>query len=434
VLRTQASERYVIVETGRVINRRYLLQRLIKQGQICAVYQGVDQLLQRVVAVKTVPASYVLPYRAAIQMTSHFSHPNIIGLYDLIAEPGSLYIVQEYVEGDDFAALLQTQLTPYEVADIGCQICQALIYTGSSSRKICHGDLTPHAVIRDRTGRIRINNFALPSDLDYFESWSIVGGDGIAISDDELPWGQQSEGRQENDTRAIGLLLYQLLTGRPAGATTVEPPADGRLRFLRTVPPELCETVARAVMRQHPQHFITVEVLFAELSALAEVLETAIPLPVAAGASAAPTASAYAAEEVVPPQQFSPANAGTGMTGISTGLGAGKPISTLPTIADKSAMGTINRPLQMGEQGLVLPASVVNSPDGTPVAYPPDRAPAAPTMADIPFNLAAARQAAYGEPVSRSRRSRILMLLLICLIAFALFFIVGYFAGHLFLP
>jgi hypothetical protein len=410
-----------------------LLQRLIQQGQICAVYQGVDQLLQRVVAVKIVPASYVLPYRAAIQMTSHFSHPHIIGLYDLIAEPGSLYLVQEYVEGDDFAALLQSQLTPYEVADIGCQICQALLYAGSASRKVSHGDLTPHAIIRDRTGRIRVNNFALPSDLNYFEKWSIVGGDGIAISDDELPWGQLSEGRQENDARAIGLLLYQLLTGRPAGgaainrAPTVEPPADGRLRFLRTVPPELCETVARAIMRQHPQHFTTIETLYAELSALAEVLEAIPPVPVAAGASVASTAStAYAGEEVAPPQQFSPLSPGVGM---NTGIGDGQSISTLPTVVNQSVIGMNDvrhapqapiRPLQLGEQGVILPAV--------------EPAPAAPTIADIPMNLAAARQAVYGEPVSRSRRSRILLLLLMCLIAFGLFFVIGYFAGHLLLP
>jgi serine/threonine protein kinase len=410
------------VETGRVINRRYLLQRLIQQGQVCAVYQGVDQLLQRVVAVKIVPASYVLPYRAAIQMTSHFSHPNIIGLYDLIADPGTLYLVQEYVEGDDFAALLQSQLTPYEVADIGCQICQALLYAGSSSRKVSHGDLTPQAVIRDRTGRIRVNNFALPSDLDYFEKWSIVGGDGIAISDDELPWGQQSEGRQENDTRAVGLLLYQLLTGRPAGGSTVgarfiAPPADGRLRFLRTVPPELCETVARAVMRQHPQHFTTIEALYAELSTLAEVLEAASPVPLVASASAASTASAYVGEEVAPPQQFSPSGAGMS-AGVGASIGAGKPISTLPVRdTERPAQGF---PPYRPEQGLILPAV--------------EPAPAAPTIADIPMNLAAARQAAYGEPVSRSRRSRILLLLLMCLVAFALFFVIGYFAGHLLLP
>ena len=412
------------METGRVINRRYLLQRMIKQGQICAVYQGVDQLLQRVVCVKTVPASYVLPYRAAIQITSHFSHPNIIGLYDLVAEPGSLYIVQEYVEGDDFAAILQMQPGAYEVVDIGCQICKALIYAGSSSHKICHGDLTPQAIMRERNGLIRVNNFALPSDLDYFENWSVVGGQGLAISDDELPWGQQSEERQENDSRAVGLLLYQLLTARPAGASMVEPPADGRLRFLRSVPPELCETVARAVMRQHPQHFTTVEALYVELKILSEVLEPSIAVAIPASASAATAASVYSDEEIIAPQQFSPSATGMGMS-VGTGMGAGKPISSLP-VRDTEHPGqgfSTYRP----EAGLILPGAVAHPLDGMP-------APAAPTVADIPLKLAAARQAAYAGPVVRSRRSRILLLLLLCLIVFVLFFAVGYFAGHWLLP
>ena len=111
------------METGRLINRRYLLQRLIKQGRVCTVYQGTDQMLQRVVAVKAVSAQYIPAYKAAIRMTSYFSHPNIIGLYDIvpIVEPEALYLVQEYVAGDDFATLLQAQLTPYEVADFGSQ-------------------------------------------------------------------------------------------------------------------------------------------------------------------------------------------------------------------------------------------------------------------------------------------------------------------------
>ena len=107
-------------------------------------------------------------------------------------------------------------------------------------------------------------------------------------------------------------------------------------------------------------------------------------------------------------------------TGVGTGIGTGKLVSILPTIADKSAMGTINRPLQAGEHGLVLPAA--------------EAAPAAPTVADISLKLAAARQAAYGETMPRSRRSRILMLLLICLTVFVLFFVVGYFAGHWLFP
>ena len=98
------------METGRVINRRYLLKRLMKQGQIATIYQGVDQVLQRTVAMKAVPAAHISAYRAAVKLTAQFSHPNIVGLYDLVLQSETLYLVQEFVEGEDFSALLQRQL------------------------------------------------------------------------------------------------------------------------------------------------------------------------------------------------------------------------------------------------------------------------------------------------------------------------------------
>ena len=73
-----------MVETGRIIHGRYLLQRLLKQGQCCAVYQSSDQVLQRNVVVKIVPAEHIPAYRAALRATSQLAHPNIIGIYDLI--------------------------------------------------------------------------------------------------------------------------------------------------------------------------------------------------------------------------------------------------------------------------------------------------------------------------------------------------------------
>src|SRR5205809_4415237 len=103
-----------IVETGLVIGGHYLLQRLIKQGQYSTVYQGVDQLFQRMVAVKSVPAAHIQTYRVAVRLTSQFSHPNIVGLYDLTIKPDRLYLIQEYIEGEDFASLLQAPLQPYD--------------------------------------------------------------------------------------------------------------------------------------------------------------------------------------------------------------------------------------------------------------------------------------------------------------------------------
>jgi serine/threonine protein kinase len=361
------------VETGRVIHGRYLLQRLIKQTAFCSVHQGMDQRLQRAVAVKSVIGPNIVAYRTAVKMTANFSHQHILGLYDLVVEPDVLYIVQEYVDGDTFATLMQSQLSPFEIAEAGWQMCLALMYAGSASRRVCHGDLTPGAIMRDRQGVIRISNFALPTDLAYFEKWSRMGGEGVALLETELPWGQQSEARKADDTRAVGLLLYQLLTG------STEPPADGRLRFARGIPAELCETIARAVVRQHPQHIDTPEALYAQLKVLAEVLEPALPSPV---------------QEEPAVRQFSSA-------------GVGKPGTPLPV-------------RESGGRSLSSYSGQMPALEATP---------SAPTVANVPFSPTAQRMNPP-VPAGAQSNSPVLMMLLLGLLAFGLFFVVGYFLGH----
>jgi hypothetical protein len=413
------------VEIGRVINDRYRLERLIKQGQICVVYQGKDKVLQRTVAIKAVPAQHAPAYRAAIRMTCHFSHPNIIGLYDLVTESETLYIVQEYVEGVEFAALLQ--VSAYEVADSGCQLCQALLYASSSPHPVCHGDLTPTAVLRDRQGMVRVNNFALPGDRDYFENWSVVGGAGGVVSDADLPRGPHDKsvlhdksggygaGRHADDTRAVGLLLYQLLAGRPSNAMKVEPAADGQLHFPRGTPAELCETIARAVIRSHPHHINTIEALESALRAVADALNTGIP-----GRDESRPYSTAQSVEVHQSRRPSP----VGQLEVEDARGTGKLVSALPV-------------RETANTGLRIAAYRADSPGPVdPFAFASD---APTTVADAQFKLAAARQAVYNEfPTinrgttdTQTRRSPILVLLLLGLVAFALFFVVGYFTGHL---
>ena len=407
------------MEIGRVINDRYRLERLIKQGRICVVYQGKDKVLQRTVAIKAVPAQHAPAYRAAIRMTCHFSHPNIIGLFDLVAESETLYIIQEYVEGVEFAALLQ--VSAYEVADFGCQLCQALLYASSSPHPVCHGDLTPTAVLRDRQGMVRVNNFALPGDHDYFENWSVVGSEGVVVSDADLPRGPHegskraplrsaegvySAGRHADDTRAVGLLLYQLLAGRPSDAMKVEPPADGQLHFPRSTPAALCETIARAVIRSHPHHINTIEALDSALRAVADALKP--PMPARVSSTPQPV-------EVHHSRQPSPIGQAR-QAEVEDPRGTGKLVTALPV-------------RETGNTGFRIAAYRADGPGPeNSFAFASD---APTTVADVPFKLAAARQAAYQGLETQTRRSPILLLLLLGLVVFALFFVVGYFTGHL---
>ena len=398
------------MEIGRIIQGRYLLRSVIRQGQNCTVYQGVDQRLQRNVAVKLVPAAHISVYKAAVQKTAQFSHPNIVSLYDLLEEPDKLYLVQEFVEGSDFSTILQTPLQAYEVTDFGVQLCRALLYAASSSRRVSHGDLTPTAIMRDIRGYVRLNNFALPSDLNYFARWSNFGGEGTPITDTNLPWGLLSPGRQADDTRAVGLILYQLLAGRPVGATSVEPSPDGQLYFMRNVPPELCQVVARTVIRQYPDHITNVETLYAELQNLAELLEPVVPAPTSNYETAY-----HQQDDLLQPGQASAHPSGDLVN-------AGLPRSTTPG-------GSSTAYRAAGSAGVAGVADVAAL----------DQDANAQTMADVSLNLAPARQGkpldtAPGQKTANSTFRVVLLWLLIGLVAFALFFVVGYFIGHLFFP
>ncbi len=387
-----------MADRERLIHKRYQLQRVLTQGQVCTIYLAFDQVLQRAVTVKIIPAEHIAVYKASIRLTAQFSHANIIGTYDFIQEPDVLYLVQEYVDGDSFGTLLQTQLSPYAVADFGVQVCQALLYAGGSTRGVCHGDLTPSAIIRDRRGLVRVNDFALPSDVHYFASWSLVGGNGNAVSDTELPWGKMSDGRRADDTRAVGLLLYQLLSGRPPGATSVEPPMDGRLRFLRNVPVELCEIIARTVVVQHPQHINTPEVLYEELRTQVESLELATELVPGRGSQ---TEDNTRGRPLAPPS--------------SPGLpGTGKLVTALPV-------------RETGQVGTSLSA-FQSEGNGPMVAMEPQvpHSPFAQSTTNAPFHLPYAPQ----TEARATRRLSIPVLILFCLIVFIAFFIIGYFVAH----
>ncbi|HCP75012.1 MAG TPA: hypothetical protein DIU08_10250 [Ktedonobacter sp.] len=394
-----------IVEIGRVIGGHYLLQGLIKQGQFATVYQGIDQAFQRVVAVKAVDSNQAQVYRAAVRRTAQFTFPNMVGLYDLVIEQDRLYLIQEYIDGDDFAALVQSPLQPYDVADYGHQICLALLYASGSSRRTCHGDLTPSAIMRDRRGQIRVNNFALPSDVSYFTAWSDTGGEGLPLSDRDLPWGAESQGRRADDARAVGLLLYQLAVGRTQGTTVIEPPSDGRLRFRNNIPPEVCNVIARSMIRSHPQHINTVEVLNDELKIVAETLQPADPLIVNT-----PSFQQVAqAAETARPRQFSPA-------------GTGKVPNPLPA----SQLGAGLSAYQQSKSEKPGATTIETNESSAPTVADPSLM-AAMSMSSIPRQAVPYPNSEKAAP--KVRRSTLILLLLLGLLIFGICFAIGFYGG-----
>ena len=171
---------------------------------------------------------------------------------------------------------------------------------------------------------------------------------------------------------------------------------DGRLRFMRNIPPALCELVARTVIRDHPQHISTVEVLHDELNALTEALDPSSSM-------AAANIPIYQPAEVASPRPYSAAPGGK-----MNPLPAGQPGRGLASYQKENSVK------------LATPAL-------DPVAA------AAPTSANASLLVTPLRQPDNSltseETPAAVRRSPLLLWLVLGLIAFALFFVIGYYAG-----
>ena len=226
------------------------------------------------------------------------------------------------------------------------------------------------------------------------------------LSDPELPYGQITEERRGDDTRAVGLLLYQLLASRPGDATTVEPPADGILRFQRNVPRDLCDVIARAIMRAHPQRILTPESLYAELKQIVEALE---PVPVQ-------EAAASPAEDIARLQSFPPAQ--SPLPQPRPAKSTGQLVSTLPS-RDLAFDSALTRRDDMTRTTADAPlSSAISSP-----------------VSDMSMKLVAARPPAYPTlPQTETEPTKINVpaIILMCLVFFAIFFAVGFLIAQIF--
>lgn len=206
---------------------RYELSDEMPTGALCRIVHGDDLTLRRPVVVKAIRPEHAEMYLAALRATSALTHPAAVTVYDTIHENGWLFLIQEAISGQALSHYLRQGVPSERAVDLALQLARALSYT--HHRDMVHGDLTPSAVLVDRHATVRINNFGLPPDLDYFLA------EGGAEAQELI-----AEGTTEGDVLALGLLLRQMLSNADmAGAE----PGQRQLR------PEIPDDLAQLVLR-----------------------------------------------------------------------------------------------------------------------------------------------------------------------------------------
>jgi eukaryotic-like serine/threonine-protein kinase len=260
-----------------MISGRYELGDRLGSGGMSTVYRATDRVLERTVAVKILAEhlsdddKFVARFRREALAVAKLIHPNIVQVYDTGVDSGRHYIVMEYVEGKSVAQLLQTRgrLGPELAVETGVQSCAGLEY--AHRQGIIHRDVKPGnlMVLGGPAGRagggaavhdpptdemtVKLTDFGIAratAQTRLTQVGSVVGT--AAYLAPEQARGE--EATPAADVYALGVVLYQMLTGRlPWEGSTLAELAIRRENEKPLPPtsydPDVPETLSAAVLR-----------------------------------------------------------------------------------------------------------------------------------------------------------------------------------------
>lgn len=390
----------------RLLNR-YYVEEPLPAGALCRVYRGQDTVLRRSIAVKAVPPERVDDYRAALHATASLSHPAVVATYDALEQDEWLFVIQEYVTARPLSTYLRDGVPSERAADLAGQIARAIAY--AHAHEMTHGDLTPASVLVDRQATVRINNFRLPPDEDYFmaraHEWQ--------TTPESLLTAGGSPARQ--DVAAVGLLLWLLLSEvkRDTGAGSGTPGA--RRDFRADVQEPLRDLVRRCVQCDNPSAILDADTLCHELEEISGELAKSR----AKAAEHTPPALRVARAAVAQEAAWSAEATLGGMRSWGTVL-AGDPVSqNAPTVPQdtEAAPWLAAVPTAAIAPRLRLPSRPM--PERGQGAYAPAKYARSATALDEKSDFTT-------ESPAQSGQIRLWVLILIGIALFVLFFVIGY--------
>lgn len=210
----------------------YSVTRLLGQGGMAEVYQGLDPALDRPVAIKLIhprlalDAQFEERFRREARLVASLRHPHIVQVYDYQITPDGPIMVMEYLPGGSLKDRLDDlrsrgeRMTLTDAADILDALASALDY--AHRQGAVHRDVKPANVLFDREGAPVLADFGIARILD---DESGLTQPGTIIGTPAYLSPEQAAGEvvgPASDLYSLGILLYELICGVPPfqGTTT----------------------------------------------------------------------------------------------------------------------------------------------------------------------------------------------------------------------
>ena len=195
---------------------------LVGQGGMGAVYQARQRQLDRLVALKILPAqvshdpAFAERFMREARALARLSHPNIVAVHDFGQADGFYYFLMEFIDGMTLRHLLaEGKLAPREALAIVPQVCEALQY--AHDRGVVHRDIKPENILLDKMGRVKIADFGLARLVGTDTGSRRLTQPREVMGTPHYMAPEQIEKPQFVDHRAdiysLGVVFYEMLTG-----------------------------------------------------------------------------------------------------------------------------------------------------------------------------------------------------------------------------
>ncbi|MGB0034198.1 MAG: serine/threonine-protein kinase [Candidatus Acidiferrales bacterium] len=204
---------------GTLLAERYRIVAMAGRGGMGEVYRAEDLKLSQTVALKFLPESIarddaaLARFHREVRVARQISHANVCRVFDIGEADGLPFLTMEYVDGEDLSTLLRRigRLPSDKAVEVARQICAGL--AAAHAHDVIHRDLKPANVMIDGRGKVRITDFGLAGIVGSFNTQESGAGTPAYMAPEQLAG---KEASLESDIYALGLVLYELFTGKRA--------------------------------------------------------------------------------------------------------------------------------------------------------------------------------------------------------------------------
>ncbi|MGB7294002.1 MAG: protein kinase [Candidatus Aminicenantales bacterium] len=276
---------------GRLLAGRFEILEEIGRGGMGTVYRVLDRKIGEEMALKLlnpeVAADYSIieRFKNELKVTRRITHKNVCRMHDIHEDGETFFVTMEYVPGEDLKSLVRRagRLSVDKALFLGKQIVAGL--SEAHRLGIVHRDLKPQNIMIDRRGDAKIMDFGIARRL----SGPDLTGAGMMIGTPAYMSPEQVDGSeidQRTDIYALGVILYEILVGRPpfegdSGLSVAlkhktelpKPPRESNAQ----IPEELDRLILKCLAKKKEHRFQTAGELLAGLTAVEKGLPLTTP-------------------------------------------------------------------------------------------------------------------------------------------------------------